>query len=239
MKKAMLAATAAYCLFAAGEAAAGGNAGTADGVAWVPPPWTGFYLGVGGGAGAVVHDYSIDVPGVGNALSFDGFGGQGVFGTVIAGYDHQLYRAIVVGLFADYDFSGISTDVSALGGLFSQSIDHRHSWSVGGRAGFMSSPTTLWFATAGYTQARFDLSSTSSSFNVPDFKGYFVGGGVESQVGHGWALRGEYRFSQFGRESIFSVPGLVDESLEPSMHSARLALTYKWGRREETAAPMK
>jgi outer membrane immunogenic protein len=239
MKKSVLAAAALW-LFAGGHAAADGTAGTAAGaVAFVPPPWSGFYLGAGGGAGAVVHDYSVDAPGVGNVLNYDGFGGQGVFGTIIAGYDHQLYRGIVVGLFGDYDFSGISTDLSVAGGLFKQSIDHEHSWSVGGRAGFMSSPTTLWFGTAGYTQAQFDVSSTTGSFGVPDFKGYFVGGGVESQVGRGWALRAEYRFSQFERETISSVPGVVEESLEPSMHSARLGLTYKWGRREEAAAPMK
>jgi hypothetical protein len=34
------------------------------------------------------------------------------------------------------------------------------------------------------------------------------------------------------------VPGLLNIDFEPSMHTARLALTYKFGRREEVAAPV-
>lgn len=191
------------------------------------PSWSGFYLGAGIGAGAVVHDVGFGVAGVGGVNS-DGIGGQGILGTLLLGYDHR-FGSFVLGLFGDYDFSGIKSDFSALG-LFDADLDHKHSWAVGARFGVLSSPHTLWYGTAGYTQAEFDVSSTVGSFDLGTFGGYFLGLGVESQLGGGWAVRGEYRFSQYENETVLSVPGVVSIDFEPFMHTARLALTYKFGR---------
>jgi outer membrane immunogenic protein len=206
--------------------------------------WTGFYIGGGIGAGAVVHDVTVSESrqpdllaltlseGGGNVLSFDGVGGEGIFGTIIVGYDRLIRPGWVAGVFADFDFSGISTDLS-IPHYFSASLDHRHSWSIGARLGMLSSPTTLWYAAAGYTQAEFDFSSSEyiHGLSSPTFHGYFVGGGVESLLHGNWSLRLEYRFSQFGSETVFDYDGLrVD--LEPSMHTARLLLTYKFGHRD-------
>ena len=181
------------------------------------PTWTGFYIGAGAGGGAIVYD-------VGAGLG--DFGGEGFFGTVTVGYDHQINSRWVAGLFADYDFSNITTN-----SLFGVSGELKHTWSVGGRLGMLTSPTTLWYGTAGYTQIKVDL---DIPINVPTFSGYFLGGGVESQLGGGWSLRGEYRFSQFDSEDV----GGVD--VEPSMHTVRAVLSYKFGdRREEVRAPLK
>jgi outer membrane immunogenic protein len=178
--------------------------------------WTGLYIGAGVGAGAVVH--ALDFGGG----TFDGVGGEGIFGTVIVGYDRQVDSRFVLGIFADYDFSAITTD------LVFVDANHLHSWAVGARAGFLTSPTTLWYGTAGYTEAKFELDGIGSQ----DFRGYFVGAGVESQLGSGWSLRGEYRFTQFDSEDI----GI---DVEPSMHTARLSLTYKFGSRGDVHRPLK
>lgn len=78
--------------------------------------------------------------------------------------------------------------------------------------------------TGGYTQAEFDFEALS-----PTFDGYFVGAGVETFLRRNWTLKLEYRFSQFNSENLSDdCPWLVD--LEPSMHSARLVLSYKFGR---------
>jgi outer membrane immunogenic protein len=237
MKKLTLVLAAASCLVA-GQAIADGYARKAAACCEAPRMWTGFYIGAGAGSGAVVHDLTVNVP-AGSLLDFDGIGGQGYLGTVIVGYDQQISSNMVVGIFSDYDFSNISSDLSALGGAFNASLAHKHTWSIGGRAGLLSSPSTLWYGTAGYTQAKFDLTSTIGSLNVPEFKGYFVGGGVESQIAPGWSVRAEYRYSQFDRESVFNVPAVIDVGLEPSMHTTRLSLTYKFGRREEAPVPLK
>jgi hypothetical protein len=73
------------------------------------------------------------------------------------------------------------------------------------------------------------------SFDLGTFSGYFLGAGVESKLGGGWSLRGEYRFSQFDSETVLNVPGIFSIDFEPSMHTARLALTYKFGRRDEAS----
>jgi outer membrane immunogenic protein len=239
MKKLLWSLAAALSLVASGAAADGMlQPATHSGACCEPAPsWTGFYLGAGIGAGAVVHDLSVDVAGT-NLVNFDGIGGEGIFGTVVVGYDRQIAPRLVAGVFFDYDFSNISTDLNVAAGLLSGSLEHQHSWSVGGRLGYLTSPATMWYGTAGYTNATFDLSSNIGSLDLPDFSGFFVGGGVESVLRDGWSLRAEYRFTQFDSESAFSLPGVFNVDIEPSMHTARLALTYRFNRREEYA-PLK
>ena len=191
------------------------------------PSWNGFYVGVGGGAGSVVHDLSL-----GGFASLDGLGGEGVFGTVVVGYDRMLSSNIVGGIFADYDFaSNVSTDFSL--GPFSTAIEQKNTWSIGARLGMLTSPSTLWYGTVGYSHTEFELKGIN--FPLPDFQGYFVGAGVESQLQGPWSLRAEYRFTQYDSEEI--IPGFL--TAEPSTHAARVTLNYKWGRDEEVRRPMK
>ena len=118
------------------------------------PSWSGFYLGAGIGAGAVVHDTTFK-EGDFTIANLDGFGGEGVFGTLTVGYDRQFGKW-VGGVFFDFDFSNISTDLRVPDEDFRTSLDHTHSWSIGGRLGFLISPSTLWYGMAGYTRASFD-----------------------------------------------------------------------------------
>jgi outer membrane immunogenic protein len=216
----------------------------------VGPSWNGFYVGVGVGAGAASYDISgtkthtqtvekescIQVCGYPVcSISFDekksikSFGDSGttdvgVFGVVTVGYDRVLRQGWVGGVFADYDFgSGISGDVS-VGGI-DTSLDHNYSWAVGARLGHLVTPSTLVYGTAGYTQAEFELDGLGSH----TFGGYFVGAGVETFLHANWTLKLEYRFSQFGEETVVDQTNLSAD-LDPSMHSARLVLTYKLGR---------
>jgi outer membrane immunogenic protein len=225
MKKMILALAGAMSLLSSAALADGMASKGAVACCDAARPWTGFYVGIGGGAGSVVHDLTA------GPLNFDGIGAEGVFGTVMVGYDRMLTSRIVAGVFADYDFvSNVSTDASI--GPFSLSLEQKNTWSVGGRVGVLTSPTTLWYGTAGYSHTEFNLKGIS--FGLPDFSGYFLGAGVESQLQGGWGLRAEYRFTQYDSEEI--LPGV---SLEPSTHAGRIALTYKWGREEPTYAPVK
>jgi hypothetical protein len=70
-----------------------GTAQSADLVA-AGPDWTGFYIGANVGGGAVVNN--IEIPGLGDG-NFNGIGGEGVLGSVMAGYNHQMNN-IVFGL---------------------------------------------------------------------------------------------------------------------------------------------
>jgi outer membrane immunogenic protein len=204
-----------------------------------PLTWSGFYIGAGVGAGAFTHDLTIDDVGLGRNR-FDG-GGESVFGTLIVGWDWQVSPNAVLGVFVDYDFSDTSSDFSLLDGFVRVSHDHDHSWSVGARLGVLSSPSTLWYATGGYTSARFDHSASVSFDDVVldvsrdrTFDGYFVGGGVDTRLAaSNWFLRLEYRFTDFGSEQLFRDDDINDigtrVDFDPTIHSVRATLTYKFG----------
>lgn len=238
MKKLIVGVAAALSLVTSNAAADGIDRAPPPSIAapYAPPPiatWSGFYIGAGAGAGAVVHEITVDNIDFGELVSFDGIGGEGAFGTVIVGWDWQVGATTVFGVFADYDFSGISTDASALNGFVDASLDHDNSWSVGARLGWLSNPGTLWYLTGGYTQADFEASADIDGFNVFDaddtFDGYFAGAGVDARLAaSNWFLRLEYRFTQFDGET-FDVDEFTTLDIEPSMHTARLTLTYKFG----------
>lgn len=216
--------------------------------------WTGFYVGAGIGAGAVVHDLDVDsddyysdisalaLDGGGDSFSFDGIGGEGIFGTIQAGYDRQIGSRIVLGAFIDYDFSNIETEIKAFGE--SADIELDDMWSVGVRLGYLLNEKTMLYGLLAYTEASFDAGKLDEIVDIDDFSGYSVGVGLETNLHGGWFLKGEYRFTQLDSESLLKDYdnievvrvaeccnyGDVDADLEPSIHTARIVLTYKFGR---------
>jgi outer membrane immunogenic protein len=200
------------------------------------PNWNGFYLGVGIGAGALVGDkpdYNY------NGYEFANYelGGDGVFGTVTVGYDRVIRPGWVAGVFADFDFgSGISSDSDFWNGRSRGepnrfSLDHDHSWAIGARLGFLTAPGTLVYGTAGYTQMEIDADSPALGLShSTTFDGYFVGAGLETFLRDNWTLKLEYRYSNFGSETLLSPSeGPFGVDFDPSMHTARLVLSYKFG----------
>ncbi len=139
MQKLLLGAVAAAYLGVGGTALANGS--LKDIPEPLPPviTWTGFYIGGGIGAGAVVHELKanafadeyyydggcstlsvceafsssdlISYNLLDASLNFDGIGGEGIFGTLQIGYDWQFDTRGVFGFFADADLSGIETDL--------------------------------------------------------------------------------------------------------------------------------
>ena len=236
MKKVMVGVTVALALVTSNAAADGIDRRPAPSIAApapvYAPTWTGFYIGAGVGGSAVVHDFSIDDVDL-RRNHFDGFGADGVFGTVIVGWDWQVGVSTVLGLFVDYDFHNNSADISLLGGDVRAGIDHDNAWSVGARLGFLSSPSALWYATAGYTEAQFEgfvsVEGLGTISRDRTFNGYFVGGGVDTRLAaSNWYLRLEYRFSDFSSERLFE-DEFTRLDVDPTVHSARLTLTYKLG----------
>jgi outer membrane immunogenic protein len=208
--KRLILGVAAALMFSVGQAAADGLP-SRGGVRDLDRPeagtwnWTGFYLGAGVGGGAQVVNLGSDV------------GGEGAFGTVIIGYDVLVGPRLVVGVFADYDFSGISGDVLADNGdgtVSAITLDHNYSWSVGGRLGLLVNPATLVYGTGGYTQAEFELGGDPQTFD-----GYFVGGGIETSLRDNWFLKLEYRFSDHTGQDV---------DVDATLHTARATLTYKF-----------
>lgn len=222
--------------------------------------WTGISVGAGFGAGAINHDLTIGPgpalpPGL-FAFGFDGIGGEGVLGTVSVAADYQVQSKFVVGVFFDYDFTNIETDLSLsvppLGNLnVNGDISLDNQWTIGGRLGYLATPDTLWYGLVGYTQASVsDLTITATgpingslSIGVPDFSGWTVGGGVETMFAPNWSLKAEYRYTSLSAESLdlpFGANNIIDAKLEPSIHTARMTLNYKFNwQREAMSEPLK
>jgi outer membrane immunogenic protein len=218
--------------------------------------WTGFSFGVGGGYGMANHEFGLSPgPALDGApfdfgLNIDGLGGQGGFFTIGAGYDRQITSSIVVGAFIDYDFSNIETDISV--GLFggaigaNAGIEVENQLSIGARLGYLVSPHTLFFTTAGYAHVQTSDLDASVSFldssfpvklaSVGSFNGYFVGGGVETKLSDRFSIKAEYRYTQLNAETLSILPGtgigeIIDEvvttKLEPTIQSVRVSLNYR------------
>jgi outer membrane immunogenic protein len=233
MKRLILGVAAALIL-SAGQAAADGlpsKGHVKSAAAEAAPNWNGFYLGVGIGAGAFRADKPVSIEGY--ELANTEFGGEGVFGTVTVGYDRVIRPGWVAGVFADYDFGSSMSSDSDLLLIGPFSIDHNFSWAIGARLGFLTNPGTLLYGTVGYTQAEFEPSARylPGFFKSPTFDGYFVGAGVETFLRDNWTLKLEYRYSKFDDETIFSYDGLKAD-LDPSTHTARLVLSYKFDHRD-------
>ncbi|MEZ5843317.1 MAG: outer membrane beta-barrel protein [Hyphomicrobiaceae bacterium] len=215
-----------------------------------PRNWTGVYLGFGVGAGAINHQLDVQIPAIPAGVTFDGIGGEGIFGTIQIGADLQLNRSFVVGLFLDYDYSGIKTDASfvAPGVVATGEIPVDDMWTIGARLGYLTSPSTLWYVGAGYSQMRMGAATGSISFGgpplvgsfpLPDFQGYSLLAGVESQLWNNFSIKLEYRFTQFERESVFNIPQVVDIGLEPSIHAARVVASYRFNLGDRYVEPLK
>ena len=265
MKKTLLMGVATALMFMTSNAIAGGTPGLAA------PNWTGFYVGLGVGGAFATHDLSanhvqeqnggaVQLLNAERLFHFDNGDGR-FFGTVTLGYDQLVSSHWLAGVFVDYDFGNGEND-SRIGRtvLFDDvhvSNENNHAWSIGGRLGFLSSPGTLLYVSAGWTRISVegDLSITvggtelSRSFDR-DRDGWFVGAGIETQLGwlgSNWSLRGEYRFSQFdddtGRLNLESCGAACTARIEMDhdidVHSVRAVLVYKFGRREAAPAPLK
>ena len=184
--------------------------------------WSGFYLGAGGGGGAVNHDLKASFSGTGSA-DLNGVGGAGGFGTVQVGYDHQLGQRVVVGVFFDYDFDSIDSSLT-LSGTPSRTIKGTLTdmLTAGGRSGYLVNPNTLVYGLAGYSEAHFDL-----PFNLNgDFGGWTAGAGIETNLGGPLFLKGEYRFTQLDEKTLYS-RGSFKFTDQPDIQTGRLVLTYK------------
>jgi outer membrane immunogenic protein len=195
-----------------------------------------------GGAGAINSDIKGEatlfkvITGTAEA---NGLGGTGGFGTVQVGYDRQLDQHFVVGAFFDYDFASIDSKLSAGLGVNgnthisgSASFNLTDSWTAGGRAGYLVNANTLVYGLAGYTEAQFDLPKGAHNST---FTGWTAGAGIETNLGGSWFLKGEYRFTQLDKQTIYSGSlGNVNYPLltykvtdQPDIQTGRLVLTYK------------
>ena len=215
--------------------------------------WTGFYVGLGVGGAFATHSHSAkhlaeengEVQVLERLWDFDNGRGR-FFGTATLGYDQLVSSNWLAGVFVDYDFGNGDnrSRISAIEDFddVRLSNENKHAWSIGGRLGFLSSPSTLLYVSAGWTRISVegDLSLTVGDTELrrsfdSDRDGWFVGAGIETQLGwlgSNWSLRGEYRFTQFdddNRRLILEDNSRLEFDHDIDVHSVRLVLAYKFG----------
>ena len=168
------------------------------------------------------------------------FGGEGYLGRLEAGYDFQLGQRVVLGAFADYTFNNAESQVGLFGDYCVEgfaSIDHGigvddcdvgyvtasgdltytletgDSWSIGGRAGFLVNPQTLFYGLGAYThqnmKADLTLDTGFDGFPVGelvsydyDRDGWTFGLGMQTMLTERLSTKLEYRNTQWDESEI-------------------------------------
>jgi len=206
--------------------------------------WTGFWLGAGVGYGAINNDLNI-APGpaapAGPGLNISSIGGDGGILTLGLGYDFQIGPQWVLGALADYDFSGMKSTATLPGGGAAK-LDVKSQYALGLRFGYLANPNTLLYMTGGWTRLELDQialagGGAAGTITSPKYDGWFLGGGVETMLGSNFvgnnnvSLKLEYRYSDYKQEllGVSGAPaGTVIPSLEPSTHTGRFSINYKF-----------
>jgi outer membrane immunogenic protein len=190
--------------------------------------WTGPYLGVEMGAAASVTRLSATA---GGATAATTEGGQSVLGGAFGGFDYQVSDRFVIGALGEIAVANpqATLSVTAGGAGALVNVSPTYSWSAMARLGFLASPSTLLYAVGGYTGEGVNVNATAlgggganfSSYNM--LSGWTVGPGVEARIAGGWSTKLEYRYSEYGTQTI--LPGIT---VQPSTQTIRLGIAYKF-----------
>ena len=236
-RKIVSAMLAAFVALTAGRAAADGMPSVSLKDSPRTPIWSGYYVGAGIGYGHLIAENNYSDPTI--SSSWKGEGAAGGLGTLIVGFDRQLRESYVLGLFGEYDWSSIEI-------TYEDTVTPEQKFrlgsaiSLGARAGYLITPSSLLFVTAGYTWADgksdryFDIASGLTNYpgkSSVDLNGPFVGAGMETQLGERLALRGEARYVMFQDEITNFQPSIpFTDRFHASLLTTRLALIYKFSR---------
>lgn len=98
----------------------------------------------------------------------------------------------------------------------------------------LATQSTLLYALLGYTWLDIDDISVSAfgvseAFALPEANGWTTGAGFEHKLGGGLSVRGEYRYTHFGQETLLEDPFVGSIKADASLHSARLIAAYRFG----------
>src|SRR5262249_3470136 len=127
--------------------------------------WTGFYVNGGFGYGVWAADtHTVFPDGTCDECTNQVQGGKGWLGVVGGGFDYQIAPQIVIGAFGDYNFSDLKGTVQDGNPFFAGDIKQKSAWAVGGRAGWLNTPSVMSYVNAGYTAARFSSAPLVTTF---------------------------------------------------------------------------
>jgi outer membrane immunogenic protein len=128
---------------------------------------------------------------------------------ITAGYDYEMASGLVVGLEAEYTDSSVSltaTDVDVEGDRLSAKAGR--DLYIGGRIGFRPADFVMLYAKGGYTNTSLEIEYDDGTVEVTtedSFGGYRLGAGGEFSLSDDYAIRLEYRYSDYGSPTLFGL----------------------------------
>jgi outer membrane immunogenic protein len=186
---------------------------------YAPPPpaytWTGCYINGGGGYAWWNQDNYAQNTATGAATVTGTDGGRGWMGVFGGGCDYQFSLGSlgnwVIGAFGDYDIMDVEGTNQPPGRDLVGGEKESNAWFVGGRLGYLVTPSLMTYFDGGYTQTQFNQVNFTNIFNAPTFgqlpahtySGWFLGGGTEYALNfnwlpiHGLFWRNEYRYASY------------------------------------------
>src|SRR6478609_3834170 len=150
-----------------------------------------------------------------DANSDDDQSAEGVVWGGAVGYDMDL-GTMVVG--AEAELTESTADTNSENGdpenFGLGSVEAGRDIYVGARAGFKATPSTLVYAKAGYSNARYGFLGTDGTVEDQqhlDVDGWRVGAGVEQKIGTNAFAKLEYRYSNYSNAEVdFEPEGIPD-----------------------------
>ncbi|MBX9778159.1 MAG: outer membrane beta-barrel protein [Xanthobacteraceae bacterium] len=232
MKKTLLATTALALLF-------GVPAQAADMPIKAPPrvaettSWAGFYIGAHVGYGIANSAATLPDLAINNRII--GVGSKGFVAGGLVGYNVMLAPRWVAGVEADASWQNIKTTANFFGGQ----VEGQSDWSASFRArlGYLLTPTTMLFVTAGWSWSEMEVTNTigfdslKSTLNGPQ-----AGFGIETLYTANWIIRTEYLHSFYQRKDFF-IDNIGYATFSPWVGVIRTAAIYKFGPTATTAWP--
>jgi outer membrane immunogenic protein len=195
--------------------------------------WTGFYVGAQAGyAWGDTRNLSVTTrTGRPGGVS-ENYSPDGAVGGAHAGVNLQ-FGHLVVGGEVDLEATGIEGQTTRAG---RNRTELTADWqgSVRGRVGFAADRFMI-YGTAGLAFADIEVhqvnAATRRSESSSDMElGYTIGGGVEYAFTNSLTARLEYRYSEFDtiRKVSTVFPGQTMEQRDPSFHTMRAGVSYKF-----------
>lgn len=232
MKKLLLASALTALTFTAAHAA--------DAIIYEPVPqapvamsfdWTGAYIGgqIGYGWGSVDYAYFGD-PDSAYSYSHDP---DGFIGGIYAGYNHQFSNNVILGADADIVWSNLK-DSSFAPGDDDYSATTKIDWmgSARLRLGYAFDRFMPYIAGGiAFGDLQFDEyrqpSGTLYGSADKNITGWTIGAGAEYAMTDQWLLRGEYRYTDFGKVT-FTTDADDDYSGKLKINDFRIGVAYKF-----------
>ena len=188
--------------------------------------WTGPYVGIQAGVISLTTSEDYDPS---YMTPYDPYWELGAYGGTVglfAGFDYQIDEMFVLGISGEVNLDNVAIENDGFDDYLTLDWDA----AIKVRAGMLLNPSTLLYATAGYSVAAFTPSDDywGSVFGSDGTTGgWIAGAGIESEVADGLFVRGEATVTLYDDIDVnyLDTPYWVST---PTVVKATLGLAYKF-----------